>query len=534
MVNHLFDENVTYYHMFLLADKAKTVLEKERDDLSANDALTEDLSLLYKRKLQNLYRIRNNSFVLLLRNGVKCTKIPMDGDNMISIDVDGDVHVCKESILKTILQKDYDKVLEKVLDKNVKTVTEEVIDSTETNKNENVNTKADKETKEETDIEEVKTNEGNIDVNTDTVEIEDIEIPKVELNETEQELSLNPEVEKALFDEPKLEETKSELETEVGTEPEVKNESEEIKLETATETEDTAETTKETENEAEAEAVTEVESKTEIESTTNPEPAQKHKIEDEFHTFREGGEPDVELIEPTKDEPNKKASQMIMDIYKIKVKNVVEESKEDDSKFKIFKKEKVEQNLPEESEITLKIIPLKLPNNGNEFSSDILVYMECDNGTGCFYSNVKGRKTVMADNKIHSFLITGSWENGRFKTTVRATNKTLMNKAELSRQVERIRSVDKFDSGIGHPVLFIKKNEKENLLKIHVLPKEYENGKDGMAPAIFCMEDLTKDERFTYRTKEKNDIHFEFKGNIYKIYAKWVDDTLVTSLEKVK
>lgn len=552
MVNHLFDENVTYYHMFLLADKAKTVLEKERDDLSANDALTDDLSLLYKRKLQNLYRIRNNSFVLLLRNGVKCTKIPMDGDCIISIDVDGDVHVCKESVLKTILQKDYDIVLKKATSELIDEMpvsTDEKSDKQNESVEEKVETEnnlSNSEKKQDEVIEE-KTepteNEEKIDTvitdetsTTKEMKLDELKLDEMKLENEEEQTVTNEENEVSEQNEEHSDTKENKNVSEINNleETELKETEMSDDNEDKNDVKEDIEETKEKVNDIPL--TTDAELK---DNTTNVIPPvvepMPHKIE--FHTFKEGGEPDVELIEPIRDENKKNAAQMIMDVYKIKVKNFVDEqAKEDDGKFKLFgKKEKAETApVADESVITLRIIPLSIPINGNSFTSDILVYMQCDTGSGCFYSNTKGRKTVIADNKMHSFLITGSWENGRFKTVVRPTNKTLTNQAEISRELERIRAVDKFDAGIGHPVLFIKKNEDTNLLKIHVLPKENENGKDGMAPAVYCMEDLTKDERFTYRTKEKNQVIFEFKDGVYKIYSKWENDDLVTTIEKIR
>jgi len=427
MINQLFNENVTYYDMFLLADKAKTILERERDSLSekyGERGLPESDALFYKRKLQSLYRIRNNSFVLLLRNGIKCTRENED-DPIIKINVDGIEHVCKESVLKTILQKEYDIVLANALSKeNPKKLTEQSANP-----------------------------------------VEEKETIKAEPKMVEPRITPEP------IEEPKPESV---------TEPELVSQ----------------------------------EQKREVPLESNSKEEQKIPFGlTRFPHTEDGTETEVELKEPTEDEFTKTSNQFIMDIYKIHVKDI-------ENKKLFGKKEEPELK---ERDIILKVIPLSIPESGNSISSDILVYMECENGSGTFFSGK--RKTIIATDQKQSFLVTGTWENGKFSTRVRATNDTLTQKAELGRELIRIRPTEKAGSGIGHPVLFVKDGEKQ-ILRIHCIPIEEFNGPDGFAPAVYCMEEIGKNNRFTYRTKEENHVVFKYQDDIYKLSAKWDDNNI--------
>ena len=182
----------------------------------------------------------------------------------------------------------------------------------------------------------------------------------------------------------------------------------------------------------------------------------------------------------------------------------------------------------ETEEITLRVMPLNIPADGNAISSDVLVYMKSERGSGCFFSAIKGRKTVMADDKKHSFLVTGQWQDGKFVSTVRPTNKTLTTRSELERTVTRVRP--ETECGMGHPILMAA--EDDNTVKVHCLPLAEKNEEDGLVPMIYCLE-YNGTERLTYKTKDKNYIIFDAKGIVCKVSGKWDKDSLKCEIERV-
>lgn len=471
-MNRLFNENVMYHEMLMLADKVKNELEAEK----ATKELTEDLEKSYKRKLQCIYRIRNNAFSLMLRNGLKCTKKMIDGEDHIILNIDGTEYVCKESVLKTLLQKEYDEVIKKALE--------------------------------------------------DTTP-----------NEVKYETACPVEVEKKPVQEVKKEEVKPEP-VEVKTEPEMPKQEEKVKVETVPvqrkevesipvepKTADYKVEVPEPESIPEPEPIPEpVE-----EPKPEPEPIQEPAVEPVLSTpeetkipevrevvyknYEEKAEPAVRVNEVNENDTQKTTKELLFDIYKFKLKKMDEAGKASDT---------------ETEEITLRVMPLNIPADGNAISSDVLVYMKSERGSGCFFSAIKGRKTVMADDKKHSFLVTGQWQDGKFVSTVRPTNKTLTTRSELERTVTRVRP--ETECGMGHPILMAV--EDDNTVKVHCLPLAEKNEEDGLVPMIYCLE-YNGTERLTYKTKDKNYIIFDAKGIVCKVSGKWNNDSLKCEIERV-
>lgn len=503
-MNRLFNENVMYHEMLMLADKVKNELEAEK----ATKELTEDLEKSYKRKLQCIYRIRNNAFSLMLRNGLKCTKKMIDGEDHIILNIDGTEYVCKESVLKTLLQKEYDEVIKKALE--------------DTTPNEVKYETACPVEVEKKPVQEVKKEE----VKQEPVKVEEVKEPKKESVETEK-----PEP----VQEVKMEQVEPE---EVKTEPEMPKQEEKVKVETVPvqrkevepipvepKTADYKVEVPEPESIPEPEPIPEpVE-----EPKQEPEPIQEPAVEPVLSTpeetkipevrevvyknYEEKAEPAVRVNEVNENDTQKTTKELLFDIYKFKLKKMDEAGKASDT---------------ETEEITLRVMPLNIPADGNAISSDVLVYMKSERGSGCFFSAIKGRKTVMADDKKHSFLVTGQWQDGKFVSTVRPTNKTLTTRSELERTVTRVRP--ETECGMGHPILMAV--EDDNTVKVHCLPLAEKNEEDGLVPMIYCLE-YNGTERLTYKTKDKNYIIFDAKGIVCKVSGKWDNDSLKCEIERV-
>ena len=493
-MNRLFNENVMYHEMLMLADKVKNELEAEK----ATKELTEDLEKSYKRKLQCIYRIRNNAFSLMLRNGLKCTKKIIDGEDHIILNIDGTEYVCKEAVLKTLLQKEYDEVIKKALED---TTTNEV--KYETARPVEVEKKP---------VQEVKKEE----VKQEPVKVEEVKEPKKESVETEK-----PEPVQEVKTEPEM--PKQEEKVKVETVPVQRKEVEPIPVEPKTA--DYKVEVPEPKSIPESEPIPEpVE-----EPKPEPEPIQEPAVEPVLSTpeetkipevrevvyknYEEKAEPAVRVNEVNENDTQKTTKELLFDIYKFKLKKMDEAGKASDT---------------ETEEITLRVMPLNIPADGNAISSDVLVYMKSERGSGCFFSAIKGRKTVMADDKKHSFLVTGQWQDGKFVSTVRPTNKTLTTRSELERTVTRVRP--ETECGMGHPILMAA--EDDNTVKVHCLPLAEKNEEDGLVPMIYCLE-YNGTERLTYKTKDKNYIIFDAKGIVCKVSGKWDKDSLKCEIERV-
>ena len=372
-MNRLFNENVMYHEMLMLADKVKNELEAEK----ATKELTEDLEKSYKRKLQCIYRIRNNAFSLMLRNGLKCTKKMIDGEDHIILNIDGVEYVCKEAVLKTLLQKEYDEVIERALDAN------EV-------KHETTHPA-------EKEVHEVKKEE----VKPEPVKVEEVKEPTKESVEAEKTEPVQ---------EVKMEEVKPEP-VEVKPEPEMPKQEEKVKVETVPvqrkEVEPIPVEPKTADYKIEVpepESIPEPEPIPEPVEEPKPEPVQEPAVEPVLSTpeetkipevrevvyknYEEKAEPAVRVNEVNENDTQKTTKELLFDIYKFKLKKMDEAGKASDT---------------ETEEITLRVMPLNIPADGNAISSDVLVYMKSERGSGCFFSAIKGRKTVMADDKKHSF-----------------------------------------------------------------------------------------------------------------------------------
>ena len=475
-MNRLFNENVMYHEMLMLADKVKNELEAEK----ATKELTEDLEKSYKRKLQCIYRIRNNAFSLMLRNGLKCTKKMIDGEDHIILNIDGTEYVCKESVLKTLLQKEYDEVIKKALE--------------DTTPNEVKYETACPVEVEKKPVQEVKKEE----VKQEPVKVEEVKEPKKESVETEK-----PEP----VQEVKMEQVKPEP-VEVKTEPEMPKQEEKLKVETVPVQRKEVETIP-----VEPVKVEIPEPKPEPIPEPVKEPETKVVPEVVYKNYEEKTEPAVRVNEVNENDTQKTTKELLFDIYKFKLKKMDEAGKASDT---------------ETEEITLRVMPLNIPADGNAISSDVLVYMKSERGSGCFFSAIKGRKTVMADDKKHSFLVTGQWQDGKFVSTVRPTNKTLTTRSELERTVTRVRP--ETECGMGHPILMAV--EDDNTVKVHCLPLAEKNEEDGLVPMIYCLE-YNGTERLTYKTKDKNYIIFDAKGIVCKVSGKWDNDSLKCEIERV-
>lgn len=94
----IYDENLYLYQILKQADVIRKEMEQTYNTLSDIEAKE------FKKRMQQIYRIKNNAFSLLIRNGFSCTK---ENENLV-MNINEDKFICKEDAIKTIFQKEYD------------------------------------------------------------------------------------------------------------------------------------------------------------------------------------------------------------------------------------------------------------------------------------------------------------------------------------------------------------------------------------------------------------------------------------------
>lgn len=540
MINYLYYEDICLYEILKNSEQIKNKMESAFDDKYVDEKTKEYI----KKKLTNVYRIRNNAFVVLLKNEYKCIK----KDDSLIMNINGEEFIFNGKAIKTVLQKDYDSVMSKCLD-NTESVLEEI--------------------EEETPIPSIK-DEVPVVKEIEKVETKiDLEVTsKLETDqklEVAPELNAQPNIQPKIIPEAKIEnndqpEIKVEkLNKEEGVEETpVKEETQYIKenaLEGETETnpdiqieieknEDPDNEMKNDDVDIEA-LIEELRKETKREEYINqdkPEIGGKKKFENNDGTLlsiaSRTGEGIQEqgferIVFDEEDDLVKKYDELIFDIYKIKVKDF----KEKEPLTKLIKKKNVNNEDKEEvREIELYVVPLTIPEDGDSLSSDILVIIKDAAGSGYYTSDITGRKSVIASNSDHSFIVTGSWEKGKFKTNVRATGKTLTDKREVSREVYNIRPRFMDKAKLGHPVMFLKEeyiNGDIKKLKIHSIPLAIRKNKTDIAPTIYCMDSISDDKRVVYSAKDKDKVLFEFEDEIYRITSMWDGEYFESEIEQI-
>ena len=127
--NIIFNENTAYLEILKVSDDAKKYLENERDSkLEQNPDSKEAIDNLYKNKLQSIYRIRNNAFGLLLRDGFECKAYYGAEDKIIiSIKINNVSYEVDAASLKNILFKDFETILRNTLSKDSNLRVEDIL-----------------------------------------------------------------------------------------------------------------------------------------------------------------------------------------------------------------------------------------------------------------------------------------------------------------------------------------------------------------------------------------------------------------------
>ena len=106
----LFNEDYIYAEILSQSDEARLFLEKELEKDGENSEV--------KAKLNSLYRIRNNAFALMMRQGYEVYGVFVvkedEKKHFLKLDIDGDIYDIDALAIKNILVGDYEEILNSV------------------------------------------------------------------------------------------------------------------------------------------------------------------------------------------------------------------------------------------------------------------------------------------------------------------------------------------------------------------------------------------------------------------------------------
>ena len=535
----LYDENLFCYQILKQADFVRKEMESVYKSLNENDKKE------YKKRLQQIYRIKNNTFCLLIRNGFKCNRL---GEDLV-MSINGDRFVCKEAAIKTIFQKEYDSLnfiekseeaecvaamgsTESNQDKTKeveksKTETDDSqkqelsektnskIQNAESTANNNESNKPDMETKDEDRITEkhegIKENKAiteseNIQPNTTENEINIVEVPKEPVEDDP------PTQEDNLKEETGQESISFELERLAAKLKDEKN----VKENNAKEINEKESDLKETEK-------------------CEPQPKQeKSQVAEYLEDQEEQEAPKAKLIYPNDTDAKKAKKELIMDIYTLTMKTP--QPKETQQKIRRRHNEPQPKAEIQTEQIELRVLPLSIPVEEEELSTEILVYVKTTTGDGVFASSKEGRKSINVETDKYAFVVRGEWKHGEFHSSVYAAGETLAEKYELNRNLREIRPDDIEKAKLGHPLVYVRDEyeedgeEKETVFKIHAIPLRMRNSENGACNSVFYME-LPENKNTSYISTEKGYIVYKVDEEIYKISAKWENGMYIVENE---
>lgn len=139
----IFDEDLIYAQILRNSEEVKKYLESKRDDEIAKDSENaETITESYKNKLQSVYRIRNNAFALLLRQGYECAAFFVekeDGQHIFfKLEINDSSYETDAASIKNVLFRDFENVISESFDTDDSEVSLEDVLSLSNNKPKNV------------------------------------------------------------------------------------------------------------------------------------------------------------------------------------------------------------------------------------------------------------------------------------------------------------------------------------------------------------------------------------------------------------
>lgn len=543
-INQIFNDTYFCARILASATRLRDTLENNRDkeiNLAHTEEEIEEITNNYKRKLQSIYRIRNNAYALLLKNGFTCSyKEQENGLKIFYMNIEGVTYDCMENAVKNILGKEYTDIVKNCLPEDVY---QKILEEENNKKLENAK-------KTSTNVSTTK-NSSNTSVSSETtdnmLDMLEEDFTKIENNKENKTNELQSSENNKINESPKkvvrctrcfapLNDGQTICDF-CGYDIAAKKILTREEMNAMDSVDEFSEEDIDKMFEELEKRLNDLEKTEEVKKTISPKDTTEPVFEPEdFETVR--------LYNPEKSEPMKKRSEMIMDIYTLKLKDPKDENtkavevKEEHRrkrKNEIIEAAPIIEDVEDDvvREVKIYVYPLSVPESGSELSSEILVFITQDGICGSFCSELTGINSVKVNTNIHNFIVRGQWKNGNFITKVIGNGKTLIDNCEIERVKEKIRPDDIIAAKLGHPITFLSVEyvDGTETLKIHAVPIADENDYDGYAKTLYLMENVNLKERKLFITKATNYITFEFEDEIYKASAKWKENTFKMKVE---
>ena len=122
-----------------------------------------------------------------------------------------------------------------------------------------------------------------------------------------------------------------------------------------------------------------------------------------------------------------------------------------------------------------------------------------------------------------SFMVRGSWNENGFSSLLYPQNLSEHNMTVTKKQIKPVKA-----RNIGHNI-----TQMENGIRIHVLPLSSKNGNSGRVGILACLEDPIEDVYVSASTKDSSYVDIAYNKRIYRISAKWENKKLISSIQMI-
>lgn len=240
--------------------------------------------------------------------------------------------------------------------------------------------------------------------------------------------------------------------------------------------------------------------KNEAPKIEEPKKEESLQMIDEAISIFEVKNPEVKIESEQK---NIGIEDIIMDIYTVKFTDKKREDKE-----KVY---------------TIIVAPASCPDEETDSFAPTFSFAKIEKNVCTCTSPNKTRPSyqIMLDNEI--FVVRGRWDADGFSSLLYPQNTS--NKL-VSVQKKQMKPL--LRRNIGHNVL-----ELSNGLKFHILPMSSKNNANGQVGVLVCLEDPIEEFYLSACTKDKNYIDLTYNKEVYRISANWNEKKLISSIQKL-
>lgn len=121
------------------------------------------------------------------------------------------------------------------------------------------------------------------------------------------------------------------------------------------------------------------------------------------------------------------------------------------------------------------------------------------------------------------FMVRGSWNENGFTSLLYPQNMSEHNMSVTKKQIKPLKA-----HNIGHNI-----SQMENGIRIHVLPLSSKNSSNSRVGILACLEDPIENTFISACTKDASYIDINYNNRIYRISAKWENKKLVSLIQMI-